>query len=170
MRFSEFFCIYNAMVCFVRRRQSRELLGMCFPVKITAVNNRSAHTGSMSIHIFRSGMRDNICSPLKRTAVDRCSKCIVYDKRYPMRMCCVCKFFQIQNNKRRIGDRLSEYSFCILAERGIYFFFAAVRIHKSSFDSHFTDRVSIQIIGSSVKSNDPRIRYDPPASTIFMIA
>ena len=105
-----------------------------------------------SIHVFSSRMCYDISTPFERTAVDRCCKCIIHNKRHTMCMCGICKFFQIQNNEGRIGDCLSKYCFCIFLKCCIQLFLRTLRIYKRSFYTHFFDRMGIQIVGTSVKS------------------
>ena len=139
------------MVSLIRCCQSGKFISVSSPVKITAVNNRTAYTCCMTIHILCCGMRHNISPPLKRAAVDRCSKCIIYDKRNPMLMCRLCKFFKIQNDQCRICNRLSKYCLCIILKCCFQFFFRAVRINKSSRHTHFTDCMSKKVICSAIQ-------------------
>ena len=75
--FAKFFCIYNSVICFIRSCKTWEFVCMCIPVKVTAVDNRTAYCHCMSVHIFCCRMSNDICSPFKRTTVDWCCKCIV---------------------------------------------------------------------------------------------
>ena len=81
---------------------------MGFPVKISAVYNTAAYSHCMSIHVLGGTMGNDICTPLKRTAVDRGCEGIVHDQRYTMLMSYLCKFFNIQNGQRRICNGLSK--------------------------------------------------------------
>lgn len=86
---------------------------MCHPVKVTAVNDASAYLCCVSIHIFCCGMYNYICTKFKWSAVNRCRKSIVYNKRYPIFMCNPCKKLNIKNFKCRIRNRLTKDKFCI---------------------------------------------------------
>ena len=54
-------------------------------------------------------MSNYIGSPLKRTAVYRRSKCIIYNQRNSVTVRGKSKSFYIKNSQRRIGNRFSEY-------------------------------------------------------------
>ena len=53
-------------------------------------------------------MGNDICPPLKRTAVNRSCERIIHDQRYTVFMSHFCKFFNIQNSQRRICNGLSK--------------------------------------------------------------
>ena len=114
--FAELLSIGDAMIRIIRCTKSRELLSIGHPVKITAVNNSTAHSCTMAVHVLRRGMCYNICAPFNRTAVDRCRKCIVHDQRHMMGMGCLRKKLNIQNSKCRIGNRLTKHQLCIWLE------------------------------------------------------
>ena len=102
-------------------------------------------------------MSNNICSPFKRAAVDRCCKCVVYDQRYIMCMRSFCKFFKIKDSQCRIGDSFSKNSFRILLKCCIQFFLCAVRVYESCFHAHFTNCVSEQVVSTTIQR---RCTYD----------
>ena len=138
------------MICLIRSGKSRELIRIFCPVKVTAVNDRTADTGCMTIHIFGGGMCNNIRAPFKRAAVDRCCKCIINDQRDSMCMCCFGKFFNIQYSKCRIGNRLTDNSFRVLPESCIKFFRCAVWINESCLDAHLADGMCIKIVCTAI--------------------
>ena len=59
-------------------------LTICFPIKVTRIDNNTTNLWGMSIHILCRRMSDDITTPLKRTTVDWCSKCIVNYQWYTM--------------------------------------------------------------------------------------
>ena len=125
--FAELLSIGDAMIRIIRCTKSRELLSIGHPVKITAVNNSTAHSCTMAVHVLRRGMCHNICAPFNRTAVDRCRKCIVHDQRHMMSMGCLRKLLDIKNSQCRVGDGLAENSLCVLFECCIQLFFCTIR-------------------------------------------
>ncbi|CCX53969.1 uncharacterized protein BN459_00707 [Bacteroides sp. CAG:1060] len=66
----------------IRSSEPRVFVRVRIPVKITAVHDNSPDLHTVSVHIFSSRVRDDVSSPLERTAVDRSWEGIVHDKRY----------------------------------------------------------------------------------------
>ena len=85
-------CICNSMIRFIRCTQTWEFVCMSHPVKMTAIYNCTAKCRTMSIHIFCCGMCYDICTPLEGTAVYRCGKGVIHNKRHAVLVCNVCKF------------------------------------------------------------------------------
>src|SRR5699024_3692191 len=50
--FSEFLRVDNPVIGLIGSGQSREFIPICLPVEVSAVDDRSAHAGSMAVHIF----------------------------------------------------------------------------------------------------------------------
>jgi len=149
---SEFFCISNSMIRFIRCAKSREFVRMCHPVKITGIYDGSTYCGTVSVHIFCRGMGYDICPPFKRITVYRCRERIIHDQRHSMCMCCFCKFFDIQNCQCRVCNSLAKYNSCIIPECCIQFFFCAVRCYECRCNSHFFHCHFNQIERSSINS------------------
>ncbi len=123
------------MIGVVRRGKARIFLGAGFPVKVAAVHDAAAYGHGMAVHIFRGGMRYNVRPPLKGTTVNGRCKGIVYDKRNLMAVGQSGKFFNIQNHKGRICDRLSKNRFRIWSESFIKLFFGSVRVYQSTLNA-----------------------------------
>ena len=140
------------MIRLIRRGQPREFLRMSFPVKVSAVYDCPAHAGGMAVHVLGGRVRHNVSSPLERPAVNGRCKRIVNDKRHSVSVSCVREFFKIENNKRRIRDRLTEHCLCIVSERRFQFILAAVRIYERGFHAHLPDRMCIEVVCTAVES------------------
>ena len=140
------------MIRFIRSTESGEFIGMCIPVKITAVYNCAAYTGGVSVHVFGSGVNYYIGSPFKRAAVDRSGESIVYNQGYAMLMGNSGKFFNIENLQRRVGDCFTEQCFGIRTESSGNFLFRRIRIDKSYIDTQFFHCYAKQIERSSIDS------------------
>ena len=138
------------MIRLIGLRQSREFVGMCIPVKITAIYNGTSHTSGMSIHVFRSRMCHDVCSPFKRTAVNRSSKSIIHNQRHSVSMGNTGKFLNIEHIDTRIRDCFTEQTFSIRTESLFYFFFRSIRINKSTLNTQFLHRYSEQIECTSI--------------------
>ena len=125
---------------------------MGFPVEVTTIHNATAYIGSVTIHIFRRRMRNNISSPFKRTAIDRCCKCIIHHKRHTMLMGNASKLFDIKNFHSRIRQGFSEHQFCIRTESFADLFFTGIFVDECTIDPHFLQGNTQQIIGSSINT------------------
>ena len=138
------------MVGLIRCCQTRELVPVSHPVKFTGINNDAAYRRIMTIHVFGRTVGDDICTPLKGTAVDRCRKRIVDNQRYTVRMRCFGKPFNIKHRQCRVGNRFSKDTFGIRPERSFQFLVTAVRINKGKFNTHARHGHMKQIIGSAI--------------------
>ena len=78
-RASESLGIDQAVVRLVGSGKTGEMVGMGLPVEVAGIHHTSSHLSGMAIHVLRSGMGDDVASPLKRTAVDGRGKGVVYD-------------------------------------------------------------------------------------------
>ena len=76
---AKLFGVGNTVIGFIRCAQAGELVGMRQPIELAAVDNRTAKAGSMAIHIFRRGMRYDVCTPFNRTTVNRRGEGVIYD-------------------------------------------------------------------------------------------
>ena len=86
------------MVRFIRLGKACKLITLCIPVKVSAVDDGSSHTYCMAVHILCCGMGNDIGTPLKRAAVDRCRKCIVNNQWNSVSVSRFCKLFKIKND------------------------------------------------------------------------
>src|SRR5699024_8796687 len=75
-----------AMIGLVRRGQTRIFVLVAIPVKIAAVHDTAAQRHGMSVHIFCGGVRYNVRSEFKGTAVNGRGKGIVTDQGYTVFM------------------------------------------------------------------------------------
>ena len=97
-------------------------------------------------------MCHDICAPLKRTAVDRRGKGVIYDQRYTVSVRGIGEFFKIQDDKGRIRDRFAEYRLRVILKCSLQFVRAAVRVYECRIHPHLFDRMCVKIICPSVKS------------------
>ena len=133
---AELFGVSDAVIALIRGGQAGELVRMGHPVKLAGIHNCTAYCCTVAIHVLCRRMSNNISSPLNWAAVNRCRECIIYNQRYPVCMCCSRKFFNVQNRKCRIGNRLAKYRSCVIFECRIQFLFCTVRRNKCNINSH----------------------------------
>ena len=64
-------------------------------------------------------MRDDVYAELERTAVDRRRERVIDDARYAVRVCGVCKHFEVCHDERRVRKRFRKHTAGVLAECGV---------------------------------------------------
>lgn len=92
---------------------------MGHPVESAAVHDGTAQNRSVAVHVLGSGMGHDVRAPLERAAVDRGREGVVHDERHPMRVCGVCKLFNVQHGQGRVGDGLAKDDFGVGLESGV---------------------------------------------------
>ena len=138
------------MIRFIRRGQPWKLIRIGKPIKFPRVHNTTAYRCVMAIQVFRGGMDNDVCPPLKRTAVDRRGKSIVNDQWHSVGMCSLGKPLDIKYDKRWIGNGFTKYCLSIGLECRLQFFLGTIWIHKGKLDPHALHRHRKEIIGSPV--------------------
>lgn len=78
------------------------------PGEIAAVYNNASYLNGVAIHVFRSGVDDNICAKFHGAAQDGRSKGVVHDQGDLMGMGNLRKFFNIENGQSGVGQRFPE--------------------------------------------------------------
>lgn len=116
--------------------QSGELVGMCVPVEIAAVDDCSAHTHGVSVHILGRGVGHDVGSPFKRTAVDRGSERVVDNQGYPVAVGDACELLDVEHLYARVGDGLAEEGFGVRTEGLADFLFAGISVDEGAVDAH----------------------------------
>ena len=148
--FSELLCIDNAVIGFIRLCQAVIFMAVGIPVEVTAVDNGAAYLNGMSVHIFGGGVGNDICTPLEGTAVYRCGKGVIHNKRHAVLVCNVCKFLDIKNYQSRIGDSFCKENLCVRFECGSDLFFCCIGINKGAVNAKFLEGDGKKVEGSSV--------------------
>ena len=140
------------MIRFVRRAKSGEFIGMSIPVEVTAIYDTTAYAGSVSVHIFGSGVNNDICSPFERAAVNRSRESIVNNQRDTVAVRDTGKLLNIQHFEGRIGNCFTEQCFRIRTESCGNFFFAGIRIDESNLNTEFFHCHSEQVESTTIDS------------------
>ena len=76
----------------------------------------------MSIHILCRRMRDDITTPLKRTTVDWCSKCIVNNQVVHHAMSYSSKAFDVKHLTSWVRNRLTKETLCVFGWKALQSF------------------------------------------------
>ena len=85
------------MVTVVGLGEASESVVLCLPIEVTAVDNATAYSHRMSVHILCCRVCHYVCSPLDRAAVDRCGTGVVYDKGYSVAVCNVSELLNVEH-------------------------------------------------------------------------
>ena len=147
---SEFLGIDNAVIRLVRSGESREFVGVRIPVKVSGVYDRSAYCHRVSVHIFGRGVCDDVHTILEGLAIDRSGKGVVADHRYPVVMCQFYEFFNVEDNTRRIGDRLGKNGSRVGFKIFLQFFRRQILVYQRRLDPETFQRNAQQVGGSAV--------------------
>ena len=136
------------MIALVRLRKAGEFAVV--PVEFSAVNDNAAHLNSVTVHIFRCGMNNDIGAPFNGSAKIRCSKGIVNNKRNAVLVSGICPGLNVENGKGGIGDSLTENSLCVGLESSVKLFRGSIYIDPDAFDAHFFQSKAEKIDCSAV--------------------
>ena len=117
MQYSIGLRVHDSMIALVRRRETGKFLLVRKPVELAGIDDRAADLRSVSVHIFRRRVRNDIDAPLEGPAIDRRRERIVDDKRNAVRVRNLSELLEIENVERGIGDRFAEHRFRVRAER-----------------------------------------------------
>ena len=148
--FSKLLCVHNSVIRLVRLGKTVVFVTVGFPVKVSAVNDRTSYLKSVTIHIFCGGVGDDISAPFKGTAVDGGGKGIVNNKGNSVLVSNTGKFFDIQNYKGRVGNGFRKKSLGVRTESSRNFLRRCVCVHKGTVNAQFFEGNSKKIKGSAV--------------------
>ena len=95
-------------------------------------------------------MGHDVRAPLERAAVDRGREGVVHDERHPMRVCGICKLFNVQHGQGRVGDGLAKDDFGVGLESGVQLFLAAQRVYEGRGDAHLLHGDGDEVEGAAV--------------------
>ena len=147
---AKLFGVGNTVIRFIRCAQTGELVGMRQPVELATVDNSTAQASSMTIHILRSRMRYDVCTPFQRAAVNRCREGVIHDQRHTMTMRSVGKFFNIQHRQCGVSDNFAKHSLGVILKSSIQLFVRSIWRNKGRCYAHLRQRYVNQIIAAAV--------------------
>ena len=124
------------MVAVIGGAQSGELVGVLGPIKVAAVDDGTAQSGTVTVDVLTGGMSDDVCTPLNGTAVNGSCKGVVDDQGNTVSVCDLGELFDIQNTECGICNGLAENALGIGTEGGFQFFFCAIGIDEGAFDAN----------------------------------
>ena len=140
----------QAMIALIGRAEAREFLGMCQPIKITAVNDASAYLGSHAVHVFRGAVRHDVGTPLEGTAVDGCGKGIVDDEGHTVLVGNLGKALNVEDGTARIRNRLAKHGLRIGTEGSLYLLVAGFLRDERAVDAQLLQRHAKEVVGATI--------------------
>ena len=157
-------CVGNTVVAVIRSTQAGELIGVLGPIKLTGIHNTTAHSRTVTVHVLRGGMGNNIGAPLNGSAVNRCGKGVVNDERKTIVVGSLRKDLDIQHVQRRVSNGLTKDKLGIRTDGRTDFFVGRVRTDEGSLNAHTfhgnTDQVESTTIDCRAGHNVVTARAD----------
>ena len=147
---AELLGIGHAVIALVGRGETRELVRMGHPVKLTVIDNHAAQVGRVTIHVLGGGVGDNIGTPLKGTAHHGRREGIVDHQRHAVVVRCLGKAFDVEHGQRGVGDGLAKDELGVGLESGLQLLIGAVGCDERAGQAHAAHGVGEQVVGAAV--------------------
>ena len=147
---AELLRIGYAVIAFIRRGETGELVRVLFPVEFTAVHDGAAYTAAVAVHVLGGGVGHDIRAPFNGTAVDRGGEGVVDDQRDAVGMGGFRELLNVQDAQGRVGDGFAEEGLGVGAESGVQLFIGAVRADEGEVDAHLFHRDGEEVVGAAV--------------------
>ena len=142
--------IGDPVIGFIRCGQAGELVRMCHPVKVSAVDDAAAHGRVVAVHIFGRRMDHDVSAPLEGPAVDGRREGVVDDQRHAVGMRGLCEALDVKDDQGRVGDGLAEDRLGLRAEGRLQLLVGAVGVHEGKVDAHAAHGDIEEVEGSAV--------------------
>ena len=123
---------------------------MCFPIKVAAIYNATAHLCGMTIHILGGRVCNDVASPLKRTAVDRSCKGVVDNKRHTMLMSHISKALYIEYIATWVRDGFTKESLGVRLECFLYFFVRSSWVDECTINAKLLQSYTKEVEGATI--------------------
>ena len=138
------------MVRLIGSAQSGELLGICEPVEVSAVNHASAYLSSQTIHILCGRVGYDVGTPLEWATVDWCCKGVVDNQGHTVLVCYLGKLLDVEYSAARVCDSLSEQSLGVRTESCLNFLLACLGRYEGAVDTKFLQCYTEEVVGTAV--------------------
>ena len=142
--------IGESVVRLVRCAKTWELISMCFPIKVAAIYNATAHLCGMTIHILGGRVCNDVASPLKRTAVNRSCKGVVDNKRHTMLMSHISKALYIEDVATRVRDGFTKESLGVRLECFLNFFVRSCWVDECTIYAKLLQGYTKEVEGTTI--------------------
>ena len=138
------------MIRLIGRAESRELVSMGIPIKVTTIDDTSPNLCGVTVHIFRRRMRHDVRTPFERTAVDGCRESIVDNQRNTVLVGNTGKLLDIEDLTAWIRDGLTEQRLRIRTEGFVDFLLAGLLRDERTLDAELLQRHTEEVVRSAV--------------------
>ena len=147
---AKFFCINKTVIGLVRGGKPWELVLVGHPVEFSGIDNSTAYSCTMAVHVFSGGVGNNICPPLYWSAVYRGREGVVHHKWHTMFMSYSGEFLNIKNSKSRVGNGFAEHGSGIFLKGGGQLLIGGIRGNEGGFDAHLCHSYRNKVKGTTV--------------------
>ena len=125
----------EAVVARIRFGESLELVVMCFPVEVAAIDNASANSRCVTVHVLGRGVCHDVNAEIERTAENRGREGVVNNHRNAVLVGEICKALEVQNLACRVCDCFAKEALGVRAECLFNFFVRCVLVYERAFDA-----------------------------------
>ena len=147
---TELLGIGHAMVALIGRGETRELVSMGHPVKLTVIDNHTAQVGRVTVHVLGRGVRDDIGTPLKRTTHHGRREGVVDHQRHAVVMRGLGKALNIEHGEGGVGDGLAKDELGVGPEGCFQLLIGAVGSNERAGNAHAAHGMGKQVVGTAV--------------------
>ena len=149
---AELLGIGHAVIALVGRGETRELVRMGHPVKLTVIDDDATQVGRVTVHVLGGGVRDDVGAPLKGTAHHGRREGVVDHQRHAVVVRSLGKAFNIEHGQRRVGDGLAKDELGVGLEGGLQLLIGAVGCDERAGQAHATHGVGEQVVRATIDS------------------
>ena len=120
------------------------------PVKVSGIDNDTAHGGSVAVHIFGGGVGYDVGAPLEGAAVDGRSEGVVNNERHTVGMGDACELLNVEHHDTGVGYGLAEEEFGVGTEGPGNLLVGSILIDKRHLNAEFGQGGAEQVECASV--------------------
>ena len=142
----------ETVVARVRFGETRELVVLGFPVKVTAVHDAATHSHRMAVHVLGGGVRHDVYAKVNRAAENRSRERVVYNHRHAVLVSKVSKTLEVENLAGRVSDRLTEEALGVRAEGLLDFFVTGILVNERAFDAELLHGDAEEVARTAINS------------------
>ena len=154
--------VSQSVIALVGSAESRELVSLSLPVEVTAIHHGATHLTRMTVHVLRCGVSDNVCTPFKRTAVDRRSKRVIHNEWHTMPVRHLRKSLDVEHIAARVRNRLAKEALRIWTELLLDALIIPVRVNKRAFNAQLLQRHAKEVERAAIN----RVRSDEMVTSL----
>ena len=138
------------MIALIRSGQAGELVSMGIPVEVAAIYYTTAYLSGVTVHILGGTVGNNVATPLKGTAVDRCSKGIVHNQGHTVLVSHLGKALYIEYVTARVADGLAEEALGIGTELLLDALIVPIGIDEGALYAQLLHRYAKEVVRTAI--------------------